>query len=169
MALSPAASRATFGANHEENPAQRSRTHDRRGCGDIVTKLYARAVFFAADAGASLSDYVDRLGFTEEWMYEEAGKPYVFQVSLLGFEVIINQVDADNSERAGHGRVYIGLEDDQIGPVIAHIQAKNIATERRNWGQPTLVVRDLDGNEIFFWDWPDKPRDSSSATEHAEP
>jgi hypothetical protein len=26
-----------------------------------------------------------------------------------------------------------------------------------HWGEPTLVIRDLDGNELFFW-YPEKER-----------
>src|ERR1043165_1514870 len=122
------------------------------------TKLYARAVFFAENAERSMRFYIDQLGFAEDWAFRDEGQTYVGQVSLFGFEVIINQVDDTTRSRVGHGRVYIGLEDDQIGPVLEHIAAKGIKTERIHWGQPTLVVRDLDGNELFFWDWPDKQR-----------
>jgi len=121
-----------------------------------MTNLYARAVFFVENAGKSQRFYVDELGFNEEWAYPENGAVYVCQVSLMGFELILNQVDEDNRDHAGHGRVYIGLEDEQIQPVLEHIEAKGIKTERRNWGQPTLVIKDPDGNELFFWDWPEK-------------
>jgi len=121
-----------------------------------MTNLYARAVFFVENADKSQRFYVDELGFNEEWAYPENGAVYVCQVSLMGFELILNQVDEDNRDHAGHGRVYIGLEDEQIQPVLEHIAAKGIKTERRNWGQPTLVIKDPDGNELFFWDWPEK-------------
>ena len=126
-----------------------------------MTNLYARAVFFVADAPRALGFYVDQLGFSEDWAYKEEERVYVCQVSLFGFELILNQAHDETRERAGHGRVYIGLEDDQIGPVLKHIAAKGIQTERRDWGQPTLVIKDLDGNELFLWDWPQK-RDQSS-------
>ena len=38
-----------------------------------------------------------------------------------------------------------------------HILAKNIKVALDNWGNPTLVIQDLDGNELFFWvndQWP---------------
>ena len=99
---------------------------------------------------------MDRLGFSEDWAHEEDGHVYVCQVSLFGFELILNQTYGQTQAQAGHGRVFIGLEDDQIGPVLEHIAARGIEFERRDWGQPTIVIRDLDGNELFFWDWPDK-------------
>jgi catechol 2,3-dioxygenase-like lactoylglutathione lyase family enzyme len=121
-----------------------------------MTELYARAVFFVADAEAARRFYMEGLGFAEDWAHEEEGNVFVCQVSLMGFEVILNQTWGESIGREGHGRVYIGLEDEQIKPVLDHIAKHGIATERRDWGQPTLVVKDLDGNEIFFWDWPDK-------------
>lgn len=123
---------------------------------ELMTDLYARAVFFVADTEAARRFYKETLGFTEDWAHEEEGRVYVCQLSLFGFAVILNQTWQETKGREGHGRVYIGLEDDQIKPVLDHIAAKGIKTERRDWGQPTLVVKDLDGNEIFFWDWPDK-------------
>jgi len=123
-----------------------------------MSNLYARAVFFTADAESALKFYVEKLGFQEDWNYKEEGRAYVFQVSLLGFEIILNQVGDDTRHRAGAGRVFIGLEEDQIPPVLEHIASKGISTERREWGQPTLVVKDMDGNELFFWDWPKDDR-----------
>jgi catechol 2,3-dioxygenase-like lactoylglutathione lyase family enzyme len=123
-----------------------------------MTDLYARAVFFVEDTERSRRFYLDKLGFSEDWANNEGGRVYVCQMSLMGFEVILNQVHGETVGQAGHGRVYIGLEDDQIAPVLKHIEKHGIPTERRDWGQPTLVVKDLDGNEIFFWDWPDKRR-----------
>ena len=134
-----------------------------------MNNLYARAVFFVANTERSRRFYVEQLGFSEDWAHVEEGTVYVCQVSLFGFEVILNQGWQDTLNRVGHGRVFIGLEDEQIAAVTAHIQARRIATERRDWGQPTLVVKDLDGNEIFFWDWPDKPRPGADAPQSAHP
>jgi len=128
-----------------------------------MNKLYARAVFFVANAERALRHYVDRLGFQEDWSHGEAGHVHVCQVSLFGFELILNEIDEQTQARAGQGRVFIGLEDDQIEPIHQHIAARGIPTERRDWGKPTLVIRDLDANELFFWDWPDKESTAVSA------
>ena len=133
-----------------------------------MNNLYARAVFFVADAEASLRFYTEQLGFSVDWKSPPGPPTYVFQVSLFGFELILNQVDDGIRDRAGHGRVYIGLEDDQIEPVLQHIAAKGIQTERIHWGQPTLVIRDLDQNELFFWDWPSKRQPAAELGEVAE-
>lgn len=134
-----------------------------------MDNLYARAVFFVADAERSLRFYTEHLGFSVDWKAPPETPTYVFQVSLFGFELILNQVHDGTRERAGHGRLFIGLEDDQIEPVRKHIAAKGIQTERVDWGQPTLVIRDVDQNEIFFWDWPSKVTPAAASSEVAEP
>jgi len=125
-----------------------------------MTNLYARAVFFVENADRARRYYVEKLGFTAEWASPPEGPAWVCQVSLLGFELILNQVWGESKGREGHGRVYIGLEEDQIETVLRHIATHGIQTERVDWGQPTLVVRDLDANELYFWDWPEKDRPS---------
>ena len=112
-----------------------------------MTNLYARSVFFVADAERSLRFYTEELGFSLDWDSNDG----VFQVSLFGFELILNQVGDHTRPRAGHGRLFIGLEDDQGEPFRKHIVDNGIQTSRVEWGRPTLVIRDLDGNELFFW------------------
>ena len=112
-----------------------------------MDNLYARSVFFVADAERAKRFYTEQLGFTADWDSNDG----VFQVSLFGFELILNEVGARTRTRAGHGRVFIGLEDHQGEPVREHIVTRGIATERVEWGRPTLVIRDVDGNELFFW------------------
>ncbi len=112
-----------------------------------MTNLYARSVFFVADADRSRRYYTEQLGFSLDWDSNDG----VFQVSLFGFELILNQVEDRTRTRAGHGRVFIGLEDGQDAPLRKHIAGKGIQTIRVQWGRPTLVIRDVDANELFFW------------------
>ena len=95
------------------------------------------------------------------------------QVSLFGFELILNQIGERTRTRAGHGRVFIGLEDDQGEPLRKHIAAKGIQTLRVDWGRPTLVVRDADANELFFWlphdDFTDFGLPATESSEITEP
>jgi catechol 2,3-dioxygenase-like lactoylglutathione lyase family enzyme len=116
-----------------------------------VNNFYARSVFFVKDAERSLRFYTQTLGFSLDWNYEEAGKACVFQVSLLGFELILNQTGPSTEDRAGHGRLFIGLEGDQADALRKHIEEKSIKTTVVQWGNPTLVIRDLDENELFYW------------------
>ena len=116
-----------------------------------MDNFYARSVFFVKDAEESLAFYTQTLGFTLDWNYQEEGRAFVFQVGLFGFELILNQIEDWTKERAGHGRVFIGLDDNQVAPLRQHISARGIKATLRDWGKPTLVIRDLDGNELFFW------------------
>jgi len=121
-----------------------------------MNNLYARAVFFVTSARQAEQFYTEQLGFAVDWRSPDGGS--VFQVSLFGFELILEEAWEKTRARVGQGRVYIGLEDEQIGPVCSHIASNGIQTERIQWGQSTLVIRDLDRNELYFWDWPEKPR-----------
>lgn len=116
-----------------------------------MNDLYARAVFFVQDAERSLRFYVEQLGFSEDWNHQEDGRTVVCQVSLFRFELILNEVGDGTERRAGCGRIFIGLDDDQVEPLRQHFSAHRIRCERVEWGRPTLVVRDVDGNELFFW------------------
>src|SRR6266699_2195376 len=66
----------------------------------IVNNLYARSVFFVKDAERSLRFYSETLGFSLDWKYEEQGRAFVLQVSLLGFELILNQTGPQTEDRA---------------------------------------------------------------------
>jgi catechol 2,3-dioxygenase-like lactoylglutathione lyase family enzyme len=116
-----------------------------------VNNLFARSVFFVKDAERSREFYTETLGFSLEWNYQEEGRTFVFEVSLFGFQLILNQIEHGTQDRAGHGRVFIGLDDDQVDAFRKHIDEKGIKTTVVQWGNPTLVIRDLDENELFFW------------------
>jgi catechol 2,3-dioxygenase-like lactoylglutathione lyase family enzyme len=117
----------------------------------VTPTFYARSVFFVRDAARSLAFYTETLGFTLDWTYQQDGRPHVFQVSLLGFELILNQTEPDTGDRPGHGRVFIGLEGDQAVAFRRHVESRQIQTTDVYWGAPTLAIHDLDQNEIFFW------------------
>jgi len=112
-----------------------------------MSSLYARSVFFVKDVDRARRFYTGHLGFALDWDSNDG----VFQVSLLGFELILNGVGDRNRTRPGHGRLFIGLEDDQAEPFRKHLAEKGIQTLRVQWGRPTLVIRDVDENELFFW------------------
>ena len=113
---------------------------------------YARAVFFVKDAERSLHFYTEQLGFSVGWKFEYEGRAAVFQVQLYGFALIVNQGYAETEARIGHGRVFIGLDDgEQTESLRRQIEKKAIETTVVHWGKPTRVIRDLDGNELFFW------------------
>ena len=118
--------------------------------GEIMDNFYARSVFFVKDAERSLRYYTETLGFSLEWNHQEQGRAWVFEVSLLGFQLILNQTEPGTEDRAGHGRLFIGLDDDQVNAFRKHIEEKGVKTTVIQWGAPTLVIRDLDENELLF-------------------
>lgn len=59
--------------------------------------LYARTVFFVSDAERATQFYTERLGFSLDWDSNDG----VSRVSLLGFELILNQVGGGTRSRAG--------------------------------------------------------------------
>lgn len=112
---------------------------------------FGRTVFFVKDAEAALTFYTQTLGFTLDWNYQEDGRAFVIQVSLFGYQLILNQINGYIQNRAGHGRIFWGLEKEETQALLQHMRGRNIAATREWWGNPTLVIRDLDGNELFFW------------------
>ena len=112
-----------------------------------MNNLYARTVFFVSDTGSAMRFYTDQLGFSPGWDSQDG----VCQVGLFGFELILNGVGDRTRSRAGHGRLFIGLEEEQAEPFRKHLAARGIRPRRVEWGRPTLVVSDPDGNELFFW------------------
>lgn len=69
----------------------------------IMNNLYARSVFFVKDAEASLRFYTEQLGFSVDWKSPQESPTFVLQVSLFGFELILNQIDERTQNRAGTG------------------------------------------------------------------
>jgi catechol 2,3-dioxygenase-like lactoylglutathione lyase family enzyme len=116
-----------------------------------MDNLQARTVFFVKNAEHSLRYYTETLGFSVDWVHREEDRPFVCQVSLLGLQLILNQIEDWTEGWAGHGRVFIGIDPGKAGELLQHIRVKGIKTSTLHWGAPTLVIRDLDGNEFFFW------------------
>jgi len=114
-------------------------------------KFGARTVFFVRDTPRAMEFYTHVLGFHLDWTHEEQGVPFVVQVSLMGLEIILNQTETEDLDRAGHGRVFVGLDDAQTVALLQHIQSRGISTTYTHWGAPTLAIHDLDRNELFFW------------------
>lgn len=116
-----------------------------------MKNLHARSVFFVEDAERSLLYYTQALGFSLDWSHRKEGRQFVFQVSLMGFQLILNQTEHWTAGRAGHGRAFLGLDAEQSRELRRHIREKGIRTSGLHWGAPTLVIRDLDANELFIW------------------
>ena len=75
-------------------------------------KLSATPVFFVHDTPSALAFYTDTLGFSLDWTYEEQGRPYVVQVSLLGLEIILNQRETADDDRVVNDRHTDAIDDE---------------------------------------------------------
>jgi catechol 2,3-dioxygenase-like lactoylglutathione lyase family enzyme len=117
---------------------------------------FARTVLRVKDVDASLKFYVEQLGFTSPWRYDEGGKGLVAQVERNGVAIIV----ASNwPEKPGKGLVFISLNLEAPAMIAAldalrvELEAKGVAVKDGSWGYRLLIVEDLDGNQIF-WNYP---------------
>jgi catechol 2,3-dioxygenase-like lactoylglutathione lyase family enzyme len=121
-----------------------------------MTEWFARPVLHVTDAEASLSFYVNRLGFTSSWRYDEDGRAHVAQVERQGCALIL----ADTwPEKIGKGLIFISLNVEPAGreaaiaaldALRAELEAKDVPVKEGSWGYRLLVVDDPDGNQLFF-------------------
>ena len=132
-----------------------------------MTDWFARPVLHVADVDASLRFYVDRLGFTSPWRYDEDGRAYVAQVDRQGCALILANTWP---EKIGKALMFISLnvEPDTseremrevataaVDALRAELEAKGVPVREGSWGYRLLVVDDLDGNQLFF-NYPHEP------------
>ena len=119
-----------------------------------MTDWFARPVLHVSDVEASLRFYVDRLGFTCPWSYEdEDGRAHVAQVDRQGCALIL--ADAW-PEKIGKGLMFISLNAEPetqvaaLDALRAELEAKGVPVKEGSWGYRLLVVDDPDGNQLFF-------------------
>lgn len=121
-----------------------------------MTEWFARPVLHVRDVEASLRFYVDRLGFTSGWRYEENGKTEVAQVDRQGCVLILCN---HWPEKMGKGLMFISLNVEPetreaataaLDALRAELEAKGVTIKDGTWGYRLLVVDDPDGNQLFF-------------------
>ena len=127
-----------------------------------MTAWFARPVLHVADVAVSLRFYVDRLGFTSPWQYEEDGKLCVAQVDRQGCTLILS---SHWPEKAGKALMFISLnvepdtreaQVEALDELRAELEAKGVSVKDGSWGYRLLVVDDPDGNQLYF-NYPNKP------------
>jgi uncharacterized glyoxalase superfamily protein PhnB len=118
-----------------------------------MTDWFARPVLHVTDVEASLGFYMNRLGFTSPWRYEQEGKVHVAQVERLGCALIL----ADTwPEKIGKGLTFISLNLEPEAQVAAldalraELEGKGVPVKEGSWGYRLLAVDDPDGNQLFF-------------------
>ncbi len=127
-----------------------------------MTEWFARPVLHVSSVEASLRFYVDQLGFTIPWQFEEEGRVFVAQVDRTGCALILAE---QWPEKAGKGLMFISLnvEPETHEAAVAALDALRVELEGRGvpvkegrWGYRLLVVEDPDGNQLFF-NYPNEP------------
>jgi catechol 2,3-dioxygenase-like lactoylglutathione lyase family enzyme len=121
-----------------------------------MTNWFARPVLHVRDVEASLLFYVNLLGFTSPWRYDEDERAHVAQVDRQGCALIL----ADTwPEKIGMGLMFISLNvEPQPGEAAvaaldalrAELESKGVPVKEGSWGYRLLVVEDPDGNQLFF-------------------
>src|SRR6202034_2815642 len=121
-----------------------------------MTDWFARPVLRVRDVETSLRFYVDQLGFTSPWRYDEDGRAFVAQVDRQGCALVL----ADTwGEKIGKGLMFISLNVEPatreaavaaLDALRAEFEAKGVPVKEGSWGYRLLVVDDPDGNQLFF-------------------
>src|SRR5215471_9220597 len=134
---------------------------------------FARPVLHVRDVQTSLRFYIDRLGFTSPWCFDEAGRACVAQVDRQGCALILadtqlfseNPSGAFRPDRIGKALMFISLNVEPetheaavaaLDALRAEFEARGVAVKDGHWGYRVLVVEDLDGNQLFF-NYPNEP------------
>ena len=137
-----------------------------------MTDWFARPVLHVSDVEASLHFYVDRLGFTCPWRFDENGRAYVAQVDRQGCALILAQTWP---EKIGKGLMFISLNVEPasreaaaaaVDALRAELEAKSVPVKEGSWGYRLLVVDDPDGNQLFF-NYPAEPASGKIAGDEA--
>ena len=121
-----------------------------------MTEWFGRAVLHVGDVEASLRFYVEQLGFTSPWRYDEGGKASVAQVERQGCAFILADT---RPQKIGKGLMFISLNVEPetreaavaaLDALRAELEAKGVPVKEGSWGYRLLVVDDPDGNQLFF-------------------
>jgi catechol 2,3-dioxygenase-like lactoylglutathione lyase family enzyme len=121
-----------------------------------MTDWFARSVLHVKDVEASLRFYVERLGFTSPWRYDEEGRVCVAQVDRQGCALILSN---QWPEKIGKSLIFISLNVEPptyeiaaaaLDVLRAEFEANGVAVNDGSWGYRLLVVDDPDGNQLFF-------------------
>src|SRR5579863_4122477 len=121
-----------------------------------MTDWFARPVLHVTEVEASLRFYVERLGFTCPWRFDEDGKTFVAQVDRQGCALILS---SQWPEKIGKALMFISLNVEPetreaavsaLDALRAELEARGVPVKDGSWGYRLLVVDDPDGNQLFF-------------------
>jgi catechol 2,3-dioxygenase-like lactoylglutathione lyase family enzyme len=104
-------------------------------------------VLFVRDLDASAAFYTSALGFSESWRHAENGQALVLQVARQGCELILT---GQWPEKAGSGLMFISLDQQVLDDLRSELKQRGVAVADGHWGYRVMIVRDPDGNELYF-------------------
>ncbi len=121
-----------------------------------MSDWFGRPVLHVTDIDASMRFYINRLGFTSPWRYEEDGRVHVAQLERQGCALILADTWPD---KAGKGLMFISINVEPatreaaiaaLDVLRAELEARGVSVKEGSWGYRLLVVDDPDGNQLFF-------------------
>src|SRR5271156_907245 len=115
----------------------------------------SRPVFFVESVERSIAFYTEKLGFTVANRYEENGEILVAQVNREDCEILLN---CQQPDKTGRGRIFISLDIEVLRTLRAEFERRGSPIRDGWWGYDTMIIKDPDGNELFF----PYPKDSSN-------
>lgn len=108
---------------------------------------FSRPVFFVESVARAIDFYTDKLGFKLEARYEEDGVILVGNVTREDCALLLN---CQQPEKTGKGRIFISLDLDPLRRLRRELEGRGAPIRDGWWGYDTMIVEDLDGNELFF-------------------
>src|SRR5579862_2108220 len=114
----------------------------------MSNEWFARPVLFVANIDKSVEFYVNQLGFTQSWRYEEESKAVVAQVDRQGCALIFSSQWPD---KVGKGLTFISLNVDAapselrteveraLDQLRAELEGKGVEVADGWWGYRLLV------------------------------
>jgi catechol 2,3-dioxygenase-like lactoylglutathione lyase family enzyme len=121
-----------------------------------MTDWFARPILNVKDVEASIRFYVDKLGFTSPWRFDDDGEAHVAQVDRQGCAIILA---SSWPESTGKGLIFVSLNVEPpthevataaLDALRAEFESKSVTVKDGSWGYRLLVVDDLDGNQLLF-------------------
>ena len=122
----------------------------------FATDWFARPVLHVKDVEASLRFYIDQLGFTSPWRFDEGGRVFVAQVDRMSCALILCDMWP---EKIGKGLMFISLNVEPqtheaavaaLDALRSELETRGVPVKDGKWGYRLLVVDDLDGNQLYF-------------------
>ncbi len=112
-----------------------------------MANWYTRPVLAVRDATAALGFYAMKLGFSEDWRYEDGGRLRIVQVSRGGCELILSDQWPDE---AGRGLLFVSLDHADFDRLVSEAAERGFELKSGFWGYELAIVEDPDGNRLWF-------------------